>query len=73
MDPVLEDPLEVEELEKILPLKQIVYHIVHKGPKGEKKNRFVVNFKNYSALNAKWIDEDMLSIQLLNVYKEDYS
>ena len=74
MDPVLVDPPEVEELEEILQLEQIVYHTVHKGPKGEKKFRFLVKFKNYSALNAKWMDEDMLSThpQLLDVYKEAF-
>ena len=58
---VLEDSLEMEELEEILQPKQIVYHTVHKGAKGEKKCRFLVNFKNYFALNTKWMDEDMLS------------
>ena len=71
VDPVLEDPLVVEELEEILQPEKIVYHTIHKGPKGEKKFRFL---KNYSALNAKWMDEDMLSThpQLLDVYKEAF-
>ena len=63
---VLKDPSEVEELEKILQPEQIVYHIVHKGPKGETKFRFLINFQNYSALNAKWMDEDMLSTHPLS-------
>ena len=73
-EPVLEDPPEVEELEEILQPKQIVYHTVHKGPKGKRKLRFLVNFKNYSALNAKWMDEDMSSThpQLLDVDKEAF-
>ena len=64
----------MEELEEILQPEQIVYHTVHKGPKGEKKFRFLVKFKNYFTLNAKWMDEDMLSTrpQLLDVYKEAF-
>ena len=51
-----------------------MYHTIHKGPKGEKKFKFLVKFKNYSALNAKWMDEDMLSThpELLDVYKEAF-
>ena len=74
MEPILEDSPEVEELEEILQPEQIVYHTIHKGPKSERKFRFLIKLKNYSALNAKWMDEDMLSTypQLLDVYKEAF-
>ena len=60
----------MEELEEILQPEQIVHHVVH----GKRFFRFLVKFKNYLALNAKWMDEDMLSDhpKLVDVYKEAF-
>lgn len=55
------EPPEVDEFEEIRQPKQIVYHIVHKGAKGKVFYMHLVKLKNYSALNTKWMDEDMLS------------
>ena len=64
----------MEELEEILQPEQIVYYTIHKGPHGKKFYRYLVKFKNYSALHAKWMDEDMLSNhpKILNIYKEAF-
>ena len=71
---VLKDPPKVEELEEILQSEQIVYHTIHKGPQGRKFYRYLVKFKNYSALHAKWMDEDTLSDhpEILDIYKEAF-
>ena len=64
----------VEELEEILQPEQIVYHTIHKGPQGKKFYKYLVKFKNYSVLHAKWMDEDMLSDhpEILDIYKQAF-
>ena len=53
IEPVLKDPLKLEKFEEIFQPEQIVHHAVPKGPQGKIFFRFLVKFKNYSALNAK--------------------
>ena len=72
--PVLEDPLEIEKLEEILQPEQIVHHIVHGGPQGKRIFKFLVKIKNYLALNAEWMDKDMLydHPKLVDAYQEAF-
>ena len=73
-EPILENPPKVDELEEILQPEQIVYHTIHKGPHDKEFYRYLVNFKNYSALHAKWMDEDMVSdhSEILDIYKQAF-
>ncbi|MCO5600246.1 hypothetical protein L7F22_054356 [Adiantum nelumboides] len=51
---------EVEENEEILVLEQILAHKDTKN-KGKVRRRFLVKFKNYTALDAKWMEEEDLA------------
>ena len=70
--PVEEQP-EVEELDEILVPEQILAHKERKV-KGKVERRYLVKFKNYSPMDAKWMDEDELtdSSQILQLYKEAF-
>ncbi|MCO5577156.1 hypothetical protein L7F22_030980 [Adiantum nelumboides] len=51
---------EVEENEEILVPEQILAHKDTKT-KGKVRRRFLVKFKNYPALDAKWMEEEDLA------------
>ncbi|MCO5569394.1 hypothetical protein L7F22_023106 [Adiantum nelumboides] len=64
---------EVEENEEILDLEQILAHKDTKN-KGKVRRRFLVKFKNYPALDAKWMEEEDLADtpQIVNLYLEAF-
>ncbi|MCO5563869.1 hypothetical protein L7F22_017520 [Adiantum nelumboides] len=70
---VLEEQPEVEELDEILIPEQILAHKVRKV-KGKVARRYLVKFKNYSPMDAKWMEEaeSADSPQLLQLYKEAF-
>ncbi|MCO5578436.1 hypothetical protein L7F22_032278 [Adiantum nelumboides] len=67
-DMVSEEELEVEELDKILIPEQILAHKERKV-RGKVARRYLVKFKNYSPMDAKWMEEAELvdSPQLLQL------
>ena len=71
----MEDELqpEVEELDEVLVPEQIVAHKERKI-RGKVSRRYLVKFKNYSAMDAKWMEEGDLadSPQLLQLYLEAF-
>ncbi|MCO5562379.1 hypothetical protein L7F22_016006 [Adiantum nelumboides] len=62
---------EVEENEEILVSEQILAHKDTKN-KGKVRRRFLVKFKNYPALDAKWMEEEDVADtpQIVNLYLE---
>ncbi|MCO5551305.1 hypothetical protein L7F22_004805 [Adiantum nelumboides] len=70
---VPEEQPEVEELDEILIPEQILAHKDRKV-KGKVARRYSVKFKNYSPMDAKWMEEAELvdSPQLLQLYKEAF-
>ncbi|MCO5548877.1 hypothetical protein L7F22_002339 [Adiantum nelumboides] len=64
---------EVEENEEILVPEQILAHKDTKN-KGKVRRRFLVKFKNYPALDAKWMEEEDLADtpQIVNLYLEAF-
>ncbi|MCO5579744.1 hypothetical protein L7F22_033604 [Adiantum nelumboides] len=70
---VPEEQPEVEELDEILIPEQILAHKDRKV-KGKVARRYLVKFKNYSPMDAKWMEEAELadSPQLLQLYKEAF-
>ncbi|MCO5580766.1 hypothetical protein L7F22_034636 [Adiantum nelumboides] len=64
---------EVEENEEILVPEQILTHKDTKT-KGKVRRRFLVKFKNYPALDAKWMEEEDLADtpQIVNLYLEAF-
>ncbi|MCO5557801.1 hypothetical protein L7F22_011373 [Adiantum nelumboides] len=72
-DMVPEEQPEVEELDEILVPEQI---LAHKDTKirGKVARRYLVKFKNYSPMDAKWMKEAELvdSPQLLQLYLEAF-
>ncbi|MCO5560918.1 hypothetical protein L7F22_014538 [Adiantum nelumboides] len=64
---------EVEENKEILEPEQIVAHKDTKN-KGKVRRQFLVKFKNYPALNAKWMEEEDLADtpQIVNLYLEAF-
>ncbi|MCO5610318.1 hypothetical protein L7F22_064554 [Adiantum nelumboides] len=64
---------EVEENEEILVPEQILAHKDTKT-KGEVRRRFLVKFKNYDALDAKWMEEEDLADtpQIVKLYLEAF-
>ncbi|MCO5591065.1 hypothetical protein L7F22_045042 [Adiantum nelumboides] len=67
-DMVPEEQLEVEELDEILVPEQILAHKDRKA-RGKVARRYLVKFKNYSPMDAKWMEEAELvdSPQLLQL------
>ncbi|MCO5600263.1 hypothetical protein L7F22_054373 [Adiantum nelumboides] len=63
----------VEENEEILVLEQILAHNDMKT-KGKVRRRFLVKFKNYPALDAKWMEEEDLADtpQIVKLYLEAF-
>ncbi|MCO5602676.1 hypothetical protein L7F22_056812 [Adiantum nelumboides] len=62
----------VEENEEILVLEQILAHKDTKT-KGKVRRRFLVKFKNYPALDAKWMEEeDLADTQIVILYLESF-
>ncbi|MCO5579437.1 hypothetical protein L7F22_033292 [Adiantum nelumboides] len=61
---------EVEEKEILVP-EQILAHKDTKN-KGKVRRQFLVKFKNYPALDAKWMEEEDLADtpQIVNLYLE---
>ncbi|MCO5552185.1 hypothetical protein L7F22_005696 [Adiantum nelumboides] len=59
-DGELDEQPEVEENEEILVPEQIFAHKDRKN-KGKVRRRFLVKFKNYPALDAKWMEEEDLA------------
>ncbi|MCO5548912.1 hypothetical protein L7F22_002374 [Adiantum nelumboides] len=72
-DGELDEQPEVEENEEILVPEQI---LAHKDTKNKSKIRrqFLVKFKNYPALDAKWMEEKDLADtpQIVNLYLEAF-
>ncbi|MCO5576531.1 hypothetical protein L7F22_030342 [Adiantum nelumboides] len=70
---VLDEQPEVEENEEILVPEQILAHKDTKN-KGKVRRRFLVKFKNYPALDAKWMEEEDLADtpQIVNLYLEAF-
>ncbi|MCO5548471.1 hypothetical protein L7F22_029128 [Adiantum nelumboides] len=72
-DMVPEEQPEVAELDEILVPEQI---LAHKGRRvrGKVARRYLVKFKNYSPMDAKWMEEAELvdSPQLLQLYLETF-
>ncbi|MCO5577338.1 hypothetical protein L7F22_031167 [Adiantum nelumboides] len=70
---VPEEQPEVEELDEILIPEQILAYKDRKV-KGKVARRYLVKFKNYSPMDAKWMEEAELadSPQLLQLYKEAF-
>ncbi|MCO5554997.1 hypothetical protein L7F22_008536 [Adiantum nelumboides] len=68
---VQEEQPQVEELDEILVPEQILAHNDRKV-KGKVARRYLVKYKNYSPMDAKWMEEAELadSPQLLQLYKE---
>ncbi|MCO5562048.1 hypothetical protein L7F22_015674 [Adiantum nelumboides] len=64
---------EVEVNEEILVLEQILAHKDMKT-KGKVRRRFLVKFKNYPALDAKWMEEEDLADtpQIVKLYLEAF-
>ncbi|MCO5589090.1 hypothetical protein L7F22_043056 [Adiantum nelumboides] len=64
---------EVEENEEILVSEQILAHKDTKT-KGKVRRRFLVKFKNYPALDAKWMEEEDLAdtLQIVKLYLEAF-
>ncbi|MCO5558852.1 hypothetical protein L7F22_012441 [Adiantum nelumboides] len=64
---------EVEENKEILVPEQILAHKDTKN-KGKVRRRFLVKFKNYPALDAKWMEEEDLADtpQIVNLYLEAF-
>ncbi|MCO5547544.1 hypothetical protein L7F22_000994 [Adiantum nelumboides] len=63
---------EVEENEEILVPEQILAHKDTKT-KGKVRRRFLGKFKNYPALDAKWMEEDLADTpQIVNLYLEAF-
>ncbi|MCO5615099.1 hypothetical protein L7F22_069388 [Adiantum nelumboides] len=64
---------EVEENEEILVPEQILAHKDMKT-KGKARRRFLVKFKNYPALDAKWMEEEDLADtpQIVKLYLEAF-
>ncbi|MCO5574376.1 hypothetical protein L7F22_028159 [Adiantum nelumboides] len=64
---------EVEENEEILVPEQILAHKDTKN-KGKVRRRFLVKFKNYPALDAKWMEEEDLADtpQIVKLYLEAF-
>ena len=70
--PAEEQP-EVEELDEILVPEQILAHKERKV-KGKVARRYLVKFKNYPAMDAKWMEEGELaeSPHVLQLYLETF-
>ncbi|MCO5595281.1 hypothetical protein L7F22_049322 [Adiantum nelumboides] len=68
-----EEQPEVEELDEILVPEQILAHKDRKV-RGKVARRYLVKFKNYSPMDAKWMEEAELvdSPQLLQLYLEAF-
>lgn len=73
-DSMAEEEPEVEETEEILQPEQILAHRQRKV-KGQICRRYLVKFKNYQSLDAKWMEEGDLADnpQLLDLYLEAFS
>ncbi|MCO5598910.1 hypothetical protein L7F22_053009 [Adiantum nelumboides] len=72
-DMVPEEQPKVEELDEILVPEQILAHKDRKV-RGKVARRYLVKFKNYSPMDAKWMEEAELvdSPQLLQLYLEAF-
>ncbi|MCO5572940.1 hypothetical protein L7F22_026701 [Adiantum nelumboides] len=69
----VEDQPEVEELDEILVPEQIMAHKERKV-KGKVARRYLVKFKNYPPMDAKWMEESELqeSPNILQLYLEAF-
>ena len=68
-----EEQPEVEEEDEVLVLEQIISHQDSKV-KGSIARRYCVKFKNFSALDAQWMEEDELAYwpMVLQLYLEAF-
>ncbi|MCO5609411.1 hypothetical protein L7F22_063637 [Adiantum nelumboides] len=57
---VQEDPPKVDEIEEILQPEQIIHHIERQLKSGRLHRKYLVKFKNYTPLDAKWMTESDL-------------
>ena len=55
---VQEHPPKVDETEKLLEPEQIIHHSDRQLKSGRLHRKFLVKFKNYTILDAQWINED---------------
>ena len=72
-DSLQEEQPEVDELNEVLVPEQILAHKDRKV-KGKVARRFLVKFKNYSPMDAKWVEELELvdSPELLQLYRDAF-
>ncbi|MCO5571382.1 hypothetical protein L7F22_025122 [Adiantum nelumboides] len=65
---------EVEANEEILVPEQVLAHKVTKKKKGKARKRFLIEFKNFPAFDAKWMEEEDLADtpQILKLYLEAF-
>ncbi|MCO5610251.1 hypothetical protein L7F22_064487 [Adiantum nelumboides] len=71
-EPVTDELPEIEEMEEILEPEQIVHHQERHLKSGKITRKYLVKFKNYSALDAQWMTEqDLKHIQRfwMDIYK----
>ncbi|MCO5599276.1 hypothetical protein L7F22_053377 [Adiantum nelumboides] len=61
-EPVTDELPEIEEMEEILELEQIVHHQERHLKSGKVTRKYLVKFKNYSALDAQWMTEQDLKV-----------
>ena len=73
-EPIIEDPPQVDELEEVLKPEQIISHQDRALKHGKTTRRFLVKFKNYPTLDAKWMDAQELDSypHLLSPYLEAF-
>ena len=57
---VQEDPPEVDETEELLQPEEIIHHSERQLKSGKLHRKFLVKFKNYTTLDAQWMNEDDL-------------
>ncbi|MCO5584776.1 hypothetical protein L7F22_038708 [Adiantum nelumboides] len=55
-EPISEEPPTLDELDEVLEPEQIISHRDRVLRNGKRSRRFLVKFKNYSPLDAKWMD-----------------
>ena len=70
----MDEQPEVDELEEILQPEQIVSHKDHPLRHGKEKRKFLVKFKNYPVMDAKWMEASALadSLPILNAYLDAF-
>ena len=57
VEQVQEDPPELDETEELLEPEQIIHHSERQLKSGKLHRKYLVKFKNYTPLDAKWMTE----------------